>query len=269
MAGPQDRPGQTTASRAGELIAAQAAFYREVLLVLNNRHIPYAVAGAFALRQHTGIWRLTKDLDVFVPCTDFPGMLQELHTAGYPCEIYDNVWLAKVRSGDAFVDFIAGMSNAVIRVSADWITRAQPAVVVGVPSRILAPEELLASKLFVARRERFDGADIAHLVFATRGELDWQRILNLIGDHWEMLLWALVLFRYAYPAQSNYVPLSIWRHLTARFLQQVENRDPQARFRGSLIDDNMFAVDVEEWGLDDLLSEYRARCAPKLDERVA
>jgi hypothetical protein len=26
-----------------------------------------------------------------------------------------------------------------------------------------------------------------------------------------------------------------------------------------LIDDNMFAIDVKEWGLDDVLSEYRSR----------
>jgi hypothetical protein len=36
------------------------------------------------------------------------------------------------------------------------------------------------------------------------------------------------------------------------------NPDPAARFRGSLVDENMFAIDVKEWGLDDLLSEYRA-----------
>jgi hypothetical protein len=35
--------------------------------------------------------------------------------------------------------------------------------------------------------------------------------------------------------------------------------NPDARFRGSLIDDKMFAIDVEEWGLDDILTENQAR----------
>jgi hypothetical protein len=34
-----------------------------------------------------------------------------------------------------------------------------------------------------------------------------------------------------------------------------------ARFRGSLVDDKMYAIDTNEWGLDDILSEYRARAA--------
>src|SRR5882672_221233 len=71
-----------------------------------------------------------------------------------------------------------------------------PATVVGIQTHILAAEELLASKLFVVRRERFDGADIAHIIYATAGQLDWSRILELSGAHWEMLFWSLVLFRY-------------------------------------------------------------------------
>jgi nucleotidyltransferase DUF2204 len=260
---------RTTGSQPPELLVPHADFYRDILLILNRRAIPYAVSGAFALRHHAGVWRVTKDLDIFLPSEDFPAMLQELQRSGYAYEICDHVWLAKVRRDEAFVDFISGMSNAVFRVTPDWIARAQPAVVVGVETRVLAAEELLVSKLFVTRRERFDGADIAHIIYGTRGELDWQRILELTGDHWEMLLWSLVLFRYVYPAQSDYVPRPLWRGLMQKFLEQVENPDPKARFRGSLIDENMFAIDIEEWGLDDLLSEYRARCTPKLNERVA
>jgi hypothetical protein len=70
----------------------------------------------------------------------------------------------------------------------------------------LAAEEMIASKLFIARRERFDGAEIAHVIYGTRGKVDWQRILTLVREHWEILFWALVLFRYVYPAQTNYAP---------------------------------------------------------------
>ena len=150
------------------------------------------------------------------------------------------------------------MSNAALTVTDSWITRSRPAVVIGIPTRILAAEELLASKIFVVRRERFDGADIAHIIYATGGRLDWGRILEMIGAHWEMLLFDLVLFRYIYPAQTDYIPLLVWTQLVNRLLFRLLNPDPLARFRGSLVDDNMFAIDVREWGLDDLLSEYRA-----------
>jgi hypothetical protein len=131
--------------------------------------------------------------------------------------------------------------------------------VLGIPTRILAPEELLASKLFVARRERFDGADIAHIIYGTKGKLDWNRILQLVGDHWEVLLWALILFRYIYPGQTEYVPLTLWQDLLSRYMHTVSNPNPKAKFRGSLIDDNMFSIDVKEWGLPDVEEQYRAR----------
>ena len=118
----------------------------------------------------------------------------------------DPVWLAKAHRDDFFVDLITGMSNGVFAVDESWIDRSHPAEVVGVKTRVLAPEELLASKLFVIRRERFDGADIAHIVYASRGKLQWDRVMQLTGPHWEILLWALLLFHYVYPGQASYVP---------------------------------------------------------------
>jgi hypothetical protein len=169
------------------------------------------------------------------------------------------VWLAKVYRDRYFVDLITGMSNGLIAVDASWIERAHPATILGVRSAYLAPEELLASKLFVARRERFDGADIAHIIYTSRGKLQWDRILHLAGDHWEVLLWSLVLFRYVYPAQSELVPRWLWHDLLGRFAREIDSSKPCAHFRGSLIDDRMFAIDVKEWGLPNLLEDCRAQ----------
>jgi len=154
---------------------------------------------------------------------------------------------------------ITGMSNAVIRVERSWIENSRPALVLDVRARVLAAEELLASKLFVVRRERFDGADIAHIIFATRGNLDWERILALVGEHWEILLFALVLYRYVYPANSEYVPSWVWQRLLVRFSDELTNRNPSAKFRGSLVDDKMFAIDVAEWGMENVLRINRAQ----------
>jgi hypothetical protein len=130
-----------------------------------------------------------------------------------------------------------------------------------VKTRVLAPEELLASKLFVIRRERFDGADIAHIIYASRGSLKWGRVLELVGEHWEILLWTLILFRYVYPAQTHYVPEELWQDLLSRLQREVTSPNALAKFRGSLVDDNMFAIDVNEWGLHNLLQEAREKSA--------
>ena len=246
-----------TSSLPTHVPAEQASLFREVLLALEEKQVPYAVSGAFALRHHTGICRFTKDLDLFLTAKTAHEVFPYLRACGFECEVVDPVWLAKARKAEFFVDLITGMSNGVIVVNDPWIERAKPAVIHGVTTRVLAPEELIASKIFVAKRERFAGADIAHVIYGTYRRFDWDRELQLVGEHWEMLLWSLILFRYIYPAQTHYVPASIWQKLLCRFQKEIATPHADAKFRGSLVDDNMFAIDVNEWKLPDLLEQKR------------
>jgi hypothetical protein len=198
-----------------------------------------------------------------LPAALVPQALRELDAAGFRCEVPDPVWLAKAHRDDFFVDLITGMSNGVIVVDDSWIARGRAAIVLGVATRVLAAEELIASKLFVLRRERYDGADLVHVIHGTRGELDWDRVLGIVGDHWEVLLAALVLFRYVYPAHTGYVPRVVWAELLGRLQREIADPDRAAQFRGSLVDEKMFAIDVNEWGLANLLKGYREQRRPQ------
>ena len=253
-----------SSSKPPEFAPEQEDLFREVLSLLNRGGIPYVVSGAFALREHTGICRDTKDLDVFLPAENVEAAMRLLQQEGFECKVADTVWLAKAHRGDFYVDLITGMSTATVTVNQSWIDRGSPSELFGVPVKVLGPEELIASKLFVTRRERFDGADIAHVIYGTRGRLDWKRLYELAGEHWQILFWAMVLYQYAYPAHSDYVPQEVWCDLIARFQDAIENPDPHAEFRGSLIDPRMFAIDVDEWGMADLHERYREARQPKL-----
>jgi hypothetical protein len=255
-----------TSSEPADLPAKQQRLFREILRLFEREKISYAVAGTFALQAHTGICRDTKDLDLFLTDQSAASGLALLRAEGFKCEVCDPVWLYKAHRDDFFVDLITGMSNATMVVDDEWIKRSIPAVVHEVSTRVLAAEELLSSKLFVTRRERFDGADIAHVIYGTRGKLDWKRILDLAAEHWEMLFWALVLFRYVYPAQTHFVPETVWRDLLRRFDSAINNPDPSAKFRGSLVDDKMFAIDLNEWGLANLMQENRESRLKELPE---
>lgn len=266
MAGEASKtPASSSVTRAIEvpLLPEAASLYREVLEAMNQHGLPYAVAGAFALEKYTGISRITKDLDLFMKAEDIPAALEYLAQLGFRCETPDPVWLSKAHQGDYFVDLISGMSNAVIVVDDSWMQGSLPAVIAGVPSRIISVEDLLASKLFVIRRERFDGADIAHIIYRTQGKLNWDRVLDLADEHWEMVLWALMLFRYVYPAQTHYVPPVLWQELLSRYTHAIQHPNPEAPFRGSLVDDNMFSIDMRDWGLPDIEREYRERALQK------
>ncbi|HEV8523984.1 MAG TPA: nucleotidyltransferase [Terriglobales bacterium] len=253
------KPLPVSSSIPPDFPAEQRDLFREVLTLLNQRGVPYVVSGAFALQKHTGIWRDTKDLDLFLPARHVNAALCHLKEDGFEVEVTDPFWLAKAWRNGFFVDMITGMSNGVITVDDSWIARGVPADVVGVSTRVLAAEELVASKLFVSFRERFDGADIAHVLYRTHHRFDWNRMLELVGEHWQLLLWTMVLFHYIYPSAGGHVPRAVWDELLRRFQRLLEHPDSAARFRGSLIDDKMFLIDVQEWGMANLLEEERAR----------
>jgi len=257
-----------SSSTAPQFPPEQEALFREVLQLLNDRHVPYAVSGAFALHQHTGIWRDTKDLDLFLTAPNAKRALEVLKEDAFETEVTDPIWLSKARRNGFFVDLITGMSNGIITVEDSWIEGSARAKVAGVQTRVLAAEELIASKIFVLFRERFDGADIVHIIHGTRGRLDWDRLLHLAGEHWELLFYAMVLFKYVYPRKTEFIPREIWEGMLERTKQAVENPDPKATFRGSLLDDRMFAIDVQEWGMNDLLGESRKRREGELDKKT-
>ncbi len=149
----QPESSSLTSATPQKLPKKQQALFRDVLTILNSSKVPFAVSGAIALQQHTGICRNTKDLDIFLAAKDGERALACLTKNGFNCEVRDPVWLAKAHRDNYFVDLITGMSNAAITVEDSWMEHSHPGEVRGVPVRLLAPEELLVSKLFVTRRE--------------------------------------------------------------------------------------------------------------------
>ena len=259
MPNEREKPLPVSSSQPPIFCAEQERLFREVIQLMTHNKVQCVVSGAFALHEHTGIWRDTKDLDLFMPAQEVARALKLLEEDGFVTEIVDSVWLAKARRSDHFVDLITGMSNGVVRVDYSWIKRAVRSQVFGIPVRVLAPEELIASKVFVTRRERFDGADVCHVIYGTKGRFDWKLLFHLMGEHWEMLLWLLVLYHYVYPAHSDYVPREVWNELLHRFAVELEHPNRNLEFRGSLIDEKMFAIDVKEWGMRSIIDEYRER----------
>ena len=253
----KDLPLPVSTSHPPEFVPAALECYQGAVECLEQAGIPFAVAGAFALHQHTGIWRSTKDLDIVLDAAVVPEALKKLERRGFRTEIKDPVWLAKAYCGEYFVDLITALGNAALLVDSSWIERSVPYLLFGVPCRVLGAEEIIASKIFVSRRERFDLADVAHLIRAVGERLDWKRLRHLMSGHEELLLWSLVFFAYVYPAQVGVIPRELWNRLLQGLQRHLDDPRADAPFRGTLIDPNMFAIDVKEWGERDL---YRENC---------
>jgi hypothetical protein len=240
--------------------AGAAGFYRHCLDVLAAGGIPFLVGGAYALAHQTGVRRFTKDIDIFILPADCARALAALAAAGYETEVTDPVWLAKARSGDDFVDVVFSSGNGVARVDAGWLEHGEEAEVLGAHVKLCPPEETIWSKAFIMERERYDGADVAHLLHACGRRLDWRRLLARFDRDWPVLLSHLVLFDYVYPDERAAVPRWVRRELLERL--QARAADPprpgRRRCRGPLLSKVQYAVDLECWG-------YRAVGAPQAE----
>lgn len=224
--------------------------YRRALGALKDSKIPFAVGGAYALGAHTGIHRETKDLDLFTVPDRAGELLKLFSSLGYPSTMIAPHWLGKITWQDAVIDIIFGFRNGVTQVAPDWLDRAREAELFGIMAPVLAPEEMVWSKAFVAERHRYDGADIAHLIRAGADSMDWRRVLDLFGTHWPLLLSHLVLFGFVYPAERAKIPDWVVGELTGRWQRQGNASGP-AICQGTLLSHSQYLHDVNSSGLLD------------------
>jgi hypothetical protein len=236
-----------------EVPPEMAAFYRAALQALTDAQIPFLVGGAFAHACFTGIRRSTKDLDLFIRRGDYERVAALVQAKGWRTEMTFPHWLAKVYAGEDFIDLIFNSGNGLTPVDDGWFRGNAQADVLGVPVRVANIEDSLTSKAFIMERERFDGADIAHLLQANAERLDWAGLLRRFGSHWRVLLAHLTLFGYVYPGERHRVPRWVMDELVARLAAEVREApasDPHV-CAGTLLSREQYLHDVEQLGYVD------------------
>ena len=243
----------SAAERAfAELVELTHAFYRRMLEALVAAEAPFLVGGAYAFARYTGIERYTKDFDIFLKRSDLDRVEGVLAEAGCEIQCFAPHWLSKAVRGDDFIDLIWSSGNGVAVVDDQWFEHAAHGVVLDVPVLLCPAEEMMWSKALIMERERYDGADVAHLIHERAHALDWPRLLERFGPNWRVLLAHLTLFGFIYPQRRASIPDWLMAELVRR--QRVEQRQPPPRdavCHGTLLSRNQFAADVERWGYRD------------------
>ncbi len=206
------------------------------------------VAGAYALFEYTGIERETKDLDLMLSRDQVEPAMRALAGSGFHTEMLDPVWIAKAYSGESYIDLIFASSNGLVPVESEWFDRAPLARVLGYPCRIVPVEEMIWSKGYVNGRERYDGADVNHLILSLGEQLDWEHLVERFGAHWEVLLSHLVLFGFVYPGEKGRVPRWVMRELCSRLLKRQRATGMDRVCRGSLVSASAYQFDYETLG---------------------
>jgi hypothetical protein len=253
------------AIRPDHLDPGTFAFYRACLHALNEAGVDYLVGGAYAFARYTGIERHTKDFDIFCRQRDVGPILAVLDGLGCQTEKTFPHWLAKAYNpGTAdFIDVIYSSGSGIAVVDDEWFAHSVRETVLGVSVRLCPAEEIIWSKGFIMERERYDGNDVAHLLRACAGSLDWDRLLRRFGDHWRVLLSHLVLFGFIYPAERKKVPTHVHDELMRR-LHAEATAGPLASktCQGTLISRAQYLVDIGPWGYRDARLEPGIKMTP-------
>jgi hypothetical protein len=225
-------------------------FYGDTLRTLTESEVPFVVGGAFALKHYAGIDRVTKDLDIFLRRSDLPRALEALQEKGYLTEDTFPHWLAKAWCGENFVDFIHASANGLCQVDDQWFRSANKITIFDQPALLCPVEEVIWSKCFVMERERFDGADIYHLMAAKGDTLDWDRLLANVGKHWRVLLGHLVFYSFVYPREREKIPQWVMDRLMARMAAERSSEDVPV-CNGTLLSREQYLFDLQERGYAD------------------
>jgi len=243
-------------------------YYLKALDILDRSGVTYVVGGAYAMGYHAGVVRHTKDLDVFLRRDDMPRATRAFESAGIRTELTHPHWLGKAYNHDdsAFVDLIYGSGNGMCLVDDDWLNHAVDGEVIGRRARLSPAEEIIWSKSFIMERNRFDGADIAHLLLARGRQLDWARLLHRFGGGAERVLLAhLVLFGFIYPSEKSVIPSWVMDELIGRLRGETTSADRVCR--GTVLSWEQYLPDIRDRGFHDGRIQPRGRMTADEVER--
>jgi hypothetical protein len=113
-------------------------------------------------------------------------------------------------------------------------------------------------KAYIMERERYDGADVAHLLLHCADRLDWDHLLSRFGPDWRVLLSHLVLFGFIFPSEKDRIPAELLDGLLRRLEQEKSETDPPPLCRGTLLSRAQYLADVRSGPFRDARLESRS-----------
>lgn len=223
--------------------------YKVALELITAADIPFLVGGGLAFQRYTEHPRGFHDLDIFCKAGDYPKILQILEEKGFSTVIQDEKWIAKATKNKVQIDFIFSTPNNVQTVEDSWFANGQKGELFGTDVAFLGPDELLWSKLYVQDANKYDGPDVHHLILKLGDTLDWKGLLTRMEADWEVLLAAIINFRFVFPRWRKRVPEWLLVELIERLERQLTMPDPKDNIcRGPLLSRTNYSHVISEGG---------------------
>jgi hypothetical protein len=237
--------------------------HRRSVVALQDADIPFLIGGAYVVEVYAGVSRRTKDFDLYLRPQHVDSALDALKRAGYKTEKTFPHWLAKAERGRDCIDLIFRAGNGLCEVDDSWFERAHSHEFLGSEVKLCAPEEMIWMKAYIMERERFDGADIAHILQRCAEKLDWPHLVHRFGPDWRVLLSHLVLFGYIYPGERDKIPAAIMDDLIARLQSEKPTARADRVCRGTLLSRKQYLLDIRKRGFRDARLQARVHMNAK------
>lgn len=232
-----------------ELNAKAIETYRDALNTVKSANIPLLIGGGLAFQRYTGHPRSFHDLDIFCKAGDYPKILQLLESKGFDTVTQDEKWIAKASKNDIQIDLLFSTPNNVQTVDDSWFKNGQKGELFDTEVHFLGPEELLWTKIYVQDASKYDGPDVHHLILALGENLDWKSLLDRMEADWEVLLAAIINYRFVFPSRREQVPAWLMEELVERLERQLTLPPPQDDIcRGPLLSRTNYSSSIAKEG---------------------
>jgi predicted nucleotidyltransferase len=140
---------------------------------LRDAGVPFLLGGSLASWARGGP-ETRHDLDLMIRPTDVETALEALTEAGMRPERPPEDWLVKAWDGDTLVDLIYCPKG--LPVNDDLIARGEELSVLGMEMRVMALEDVLATKLMALTEHSLRYESLLQIARALREQIDWAAV---------------------------------------------------------------------------------------------
>jgi predicted nucleotidyltransferase len=140
---------------------------------LNQAGVPFLLGGSLASWARGGP-ETRHDLDLMIKPEDVERALEALKEAGMRPERPPENWLVKAWDGDTLVDLIYCPKG--LPMDDDVIARGEELSVLGMEIRVMALEDVMATKLMALTEHSLRYEGLLQIARALREQIDWQAV---------------------------------------------------------------------------------------------
>ncbi|MFJ8667662.1 nucleotidyltransferase family protein [Streptomyces sp. NPDC093600] len=176
----RDRAGGAPESLPPDHTQAILETTKQVAALLKKSGCPFALVGSVAVYAHGIPVRLQHDTDFAVRREDAEAVVRILEENGIEIIEPPEDWLVKARTRGEQIDLIFSLADR--PVTTELLDRAQQLPVDSVHMPVLAPTDLVSSRLAALSEHHCDFGALLPVARGLRERVDWDRVRREHGD---------------------------------------------------------------------------------------